>query len=405
MTSPMDELFSRALGLEAPWQVTKIEFSETDQEINIYLDFPRGSRFRCPKCGRSDVPAYDTKEKRWRHLNFFQHQAYLYCPMPRVDCPECGIKSVELPWTRPGSGFTLLFEALIMALAREMTVSALARLVDEHDTRIWRVIQHYVSEARKKEVYDDVDKVAIDETSRKRGHHYVTLFVDLDQSKVIFATEGKDSASIGRFSNDFHDHGGDPDSVREVCCDMSPAFIDGVGQCLPNAQITFDRFHVMKIMSEAVDKVRRQEQSERKELKRSRYIWLKNPENLTVKQFHQLEQLSQRNLKTVRAYQIRLNLREFWDQPPSQAEDYLKRWYFWATHSRLEPVKEAAYTIKRHWDGMVNFVKSKITNGILEGINSLVQATRNKARGYRSVEYFITMIYMIAGKLKFALPT
>ena len=405
MTSPIDELFSRALGLEEPWQVTKIEFSESDQEINIYLNFPRGSRFRCPKCGRSDVPAYDTKEKRWRHLNFFQHQAYLHCPMPRVNCPECGIKSVELPWTRPGSGFTLLFEALIMALAREMTVSALARLIDENDTRIWRVIQHYVSEARKKEVYDDVDKVAIDETSRKRGHHYVTLFVDLDQSKVIFATEGKDSASIGRFSNDFHDHGGDPDGVREVCCDMSPAFIDGVEQCLPNAQITFDRFHVMKIMSDAVDKVRRQEQNERKELKRSRYIWLKNPENLTVKQSHQLEQLSQCNLKTVRAYQIRLNLREFWNQPLSQAEDYLKRWYFWATHSRLEPVKEAAYTIKRHWDGVVNFVKSKITNGILEGINSLVQAARNKARGYRSVEYFITMIYMIAGKLKFALPT
>jgi len=253
MTSPIDELFSRALGLEEPWQVVKIEFSEADREINIYLDFPRGSRFRCPKCGRDDVAAYDTKEKRWRHLNFFQHKAYLYCPMPRVNCPECGIKSVELPWTRAGSGFTLLFEALIMTLAREMTVSALARLIDEHDTRIWRVIQHYVSEARKKEVYDDVDKVAIDETSRKRGHHYVTLFVDLDQSKVIFATEGKDSASIGRFSNDFHDHGGDPDSVREVCCDMSPAFIDGVGQCLPNAQITFDRFHVMKIMSEAVD--------------------------------------------------------------------------------------------------------------------------------------------------------
>ncbi len=405
MPSPTEELFSRALGLEEPWQVIQIEFSEADQEINVYLDFPRGSRFRCPKCGREDVSAYDTKEKRWRHLNFFQHKAYLHCPVPRVDCPDCGIKSVELPWARPGSGFTLLFEALIMALAREMPVKALARLIDEHDTRIWRVIQHYVAEARKKEVYLDVDKVGIDETSRKRGHHYVTLFVDLDQSKVIFATEGKDSGTIGRFSNDFHDHGGDPDAVREVCCDMSPAFIEGVEQCLPNARITFDRFHVMKIMGDAVDKVRREEQRECKELKRSRYIWLKNPENLTVKQCRQLEQLSQRNLKTARAYQIRLNLRDFWDQPLSQAGDYLKRWYFWATHSRLEPIKEAAYTIKRHWDGVVNFVKSNITNGILEGINSLVQAARSKARGYRSVEYFITMIYMLAGKLKFSLPT
>lgn len=405
MASAVDELFSRALGLEEPWQVIKIEFSETDQEINIYLDFPLGSRFRCPKCKRKDVRAYDTKERRWRHLNFFQHRAYLHCPMPRVNCPDCGIKSVELPWTRSGSGFTLLFEALIITLAREMTVSALARLIGEHDTRIWRVIQHYVSEARKKEVYHDVDKIGIDETSRKRGHHYVTLFVDLDKSKVIFATEGRDSGSIGRFSNDFHDHGGDPDGVSEVCCDMSPAFIDGVEQCLPNAQITFDRFHVMKIMADAVDKVRREEQRECKQLKRTRYLWLKNPQNLTVKQSHQLEQLSQRNLKTARAYQIRLNLRDFWDQPLSQAEDYLKRWYFWATHSRLEPIKEVACTIKLHWNGVVNFAKSKITNAVLEGINSLVQAARNKARGYRSVEYFITMIYLIAGKFKFSLPT
>ncbi len=404
MTSPIDDLFSRALGLDYPWQVTKIKFSEADQEINIHLDFPRGSRFQCPDCG-NDAPAYDTKAKRWRHMNFFQHKAYLHCSVPRANCPDCGIKSVKLPWARPGSGFTLLFEAFIMALAREMPINAVARMINEQDTRIWRVIQHYIADARKKENYYDVDQIGINETSRKRGHNYVTLFVDLDQSKVLFVTEGKGSETVGQFSNNFYDHGGDTYDVREVCCDMSPAFIAGVEQCLPNANITFDRFHVMKIIGNAVDKVRRDEQRQCKELKRSRYIWLKNPENLTVKQSAQLKQMTQHNLKTARAYQIRLNLRDFWDQSPEVAEDYLKCWYFWATHSRLEPIKQAAYAIKRHWDGIVNFSKSKITNGILEGINSVVQAARNKARGYRSVEYFITMIYLIAGKLKFELPT
>ena len=174
---------------------------------------------------------------------------------------------------------------------------------------------------------------------------------------------------------------------------------------LPNAKTTFDRFHVMKIIGEAVDKVRRAEQKDKEELKRSRYIWLKNPENLTVKQRGQLDNLSESNLKTARAYRIRLSLRDFWDQPQSQAEDYLKKWFFWATHSRLEPIIAAAYTIKRHWEGVLNFIKSKISNGILEGINSLVQAARNKARGYRSVKYFTLMIYMIAGKLNYILPT
>lgn len=405
MYSPTSKLFQRALDLEEPWQIISVKLTEDTKELHIYLDFTRGGRFQCPKCKRQEVTAYDSKEKIWRHLNFFQYKTYLHCPVPRIECPDCGIKTVDLPWARPGSGFTLLFEAFMMALSREMPVKAAARLVGEHDTRIWRIIHHYVDEARDKEFFADVHRVGIDETSRKRGHHYVTLFVDLDESRVIYATEGKDSGTIGRFSNDFHDHGGDSGDVREVCCDMSPAFIFGVEACLPNADITFDRFHVMKIMNDAVDKVRREEQARQECLKRSRYVWLKNPENLTAKQRILLDELSQQNLQTARAYRIRLSLRDFWNQPESMAEDYLKRWYFWATHSRLEPVKQAAYTIKRHWEGIVNYSKSNITNGILEGINGLVQAARNKARGYRSVKNFIAIIYMIAGKLKFSIPT
>ena len=405
MLSPVEELFTRALGLEAPWQVVKLEFSESNKRLDIHLDFPKGSRFHCPVCDHTDVVAYDTEDKTWRHLDFFQHQAYLHCRVPRIDCPDCGVKTVELPWSRPGSGFTLLFEALIMALAQSMPVKSLSKLIDEHDTKIWRVIHHYVEEARSKEVFAETTQVGVDETSRKKGHNYVTLFVDLEESKVIYVTKGKDSSTITKFINDFRKHGGYPDSITDFCCDMSPAFIAGIDMNLPDAKITFDRFHVMKLMGEAVDQVRRSEQKEHIELKNSRYIWLKNPENLTKKQRFQYESLSELNLKTARAYQIRLNLRDFWDQPIETAEFYLKRWYFWATHSRLEPVIKAAKTIKRHWEGIVNFTKTKINNGILEGINSVIQAVRNRARGFSSVKYFIAMIYMIAGKLNFRLPT
>ena len=188
---------------------------------------------------------------------------------------------------------------------------------------------------------------------------------------------------------------------------MSPAFIKGVEENLINAAITFDKFHVLKGLNEAVDEVRRQEQKDHPELKNSRYIFLKNPENLTDKQANRLEdiKLKNLNLKTIRAYQIRLNFQELWLQPPDKAEAFLKKWYFWATHSRLEPVKEAAYTIKRHWDGVLNWFKSRINNGILEGFNSLVQAAKARARGYRTTEYLITMIYLITGKLRFNLPS
>ena len=140
MPSPVEELFARALGLEDPWQVVKLDFSKSNKRLDMHLDFSRGSLFRCPVCDRKDVTAYDTEEKTWRHLDFFQHQAYLHCRVPRINCPDCGVKTVELSWSRPGSGFTLLFEALIMALAQSMPIKSLSELIDEHDTRIWRVV-------------------------------------------------------------------------------------------------------------------------------------------------------------------------------------------------------------------------------------------------------------------------
>jgi transposase len=404
MESMMNDLFTRALGIQAPWRIGDVQFSEPEKELHIYLEYPRGSRFRCPECGRDDAPAYDSSDRQWRHLNFFQYKAYLHASVPRVRCAQCGVKTVHLAWSRPGSGFTLLFEAFIMTLAREMPVLALARLIEEHDTRIWPVIHHYVQTARTREDYSHVRRIGIDETSRKRRHQYVTLFADLDQAKVIYATTGKDSTAVGRFSNDFHEHGGETSAIKDACCDMSPAFIEGVTQCLPNAHISFDRFHVMKIINEAVDAVRRGEQKDHTELKHSRYLWLRNPESLSEKQRIRLDTLSQLNLKTAQAYHIRLNLRELWDQPVSKAQSFLESWCSWAMQSKLAPIQEAAKTILRHKEGILNSVGSHITNGLLEGINSMVQAARNKARGYRSPDYFITIIYLIAGKLNFRLP-
>lgn len=405
MVSPLEDLFARALGLQAPWQLSRVTFSEEDRELHLYLDFKRGGRFSCPECGREELAAYDTEQKQWRHLDFFQHQAFLHARVPRVECPEHGVRQVQVPWARPGSGFTLLFEALILTLAADLPVKALARLIGEQDTRIWRVLRHYVDEARARQDHSDVTRVGVDETARKRGHQYVSLFVDLDEKRVLFVTPGKDQATVTAFADDFVAHGGDPDAVSDVCCDMSPAFIAGVETELPKADITFDRFHVMKIIGDAVDQVRREEQKDVKDLKGSRYLWLCKPDRLNAGQKHRLAGLAQQKLKTARAWRIKQSLRDFWDQPRDVAEDYLQRWFFWATHSRLEPIIDAAYTVKRHWDGILNFVRSRITNGILEGINSKIQIARNKARGYRSVEYFETIIYLVAGKLNLSLPT
>ena len=399
------DLFQMALSLVPPWMVKRSAFDATAKRLDIYLDFGKGSRFPCSECGEPDCPAYDTEEKTWRHLNFFQHEAFLHARVPRVTCKGCGVKQVSVPWARPGSGFTLLFEALVMVMVRAMTVAETGQMVDEWDTRLWRIIHHYVDEARGRADYSDVTRVAFDETAARRGHNYVSLFIDLDCRCVLFATEGKDAATVAAFATDLAAHRGNPDAVVEVCIDMSPAFIAGTAESLPKAQITFDKFHVVKLINEAVDEVRRAEQKSRAELNKSRYLWLKNPQNLSDRQRTQLESLSGSNLKTGRAYRMRLGFQELYAQPAGEANAFLKKWYFWATHSRLPPMVEAARMVKRHWDGILRWFQSKIANGIMEAINSLVQAAKAKARGYRSMRNLKAIIYLIAGKLELALPT
>jgi transposase len=395
-----NELFQVALGLLPPWLVDHCTFTPEPGRLDIHLDFPRGSTFPCPLCA-APCKAYDTQTLTWRHLDFFQHRTLLHARTPRVECSRCGVHRVHVPWARPDSGFTLLFEALLIQLVQAMPVRSAARLVREHDTRVWRVLHPYVDAARGQADHSSVTQVGMDETAARRGQDYVSLFVDLEQHKVLFVAPGKDAATVSDFAQDLKAHRGDPLSITEVSADMSKAFIKGVAEHLPNAALTFDKFHVVSLVNDAVDEVRRLERKLHPELSGTRYLWLKNPDNLTPHQEQQLEtfDLTRCHLKTTRAYQIRLVFQDLYAQSPDVAELFLKRWYFWATHSRIQPIIDVAKTIRRHQDGILRWFTSRINNGILEGINSLVQAAKAKARGYRSTRNFATIIYLIAGKL------
>jgi transposase len=400
------ELFAAALGLQSPWYVCRFDFSLENKKLDIEIDFERGSAFPCPVCGKLSK-AYDTKKQSWRHMDFFQHQAYLHARVPRISCPDgCGVKQIEVPWARPGSGFTLLFEALILSYCKEMPVNKVGELMGEHDTRIWRVIHHYVDTERALQDYSKVTKIGMDETASRRGHTYVSFFYDMVEKKLLFGTSGKDKATVKAFKDDFAAHAGDPKVVKQACCDMSPSFISGVGEYFPNADITFDKFHIVKIVNEGVDAVRREEVTENEALRKTRYIWLKNENNLTIKQKTVVENISKLNLKTSRAYQMRLNFQKLFAQPDRErGEGFLKKWYFWATHSQLEPMIKSAKTIKAHWDGILNWFDSHLTTGFIEGMNGLIQAAKSKARGYRSDRNFIAIAYLLGAKLKFNLPT
>ena len=399
-------LMQMALGLVPPWMVKNVRFDAAIKRLDIELDFARGGRFPCPACAKADCPVHDTSMQEWRHLDFFQHQAFLHARTPRVTCADCGVKQINVPWARAGSGFTLLFEALAMALMTAMPVAAAGRILGEHDTRMWRVLRHWVEEARERADYSQVKRVAIDETAAKRGHDYISLFVDIDERRVLFVADGKDANTVAQFADDLEAHKGDASHVKEVCIDMSKAFIKGVTDNLTEAQITFDKFHAVKLVNDAVDKVRRAEAKDRPELKRSRYLWLKNEPKLSAQGRADLDALTRLHLKTARAYQIRLAFQEIYQQPTWEwGAMFLDRWYGWAIRSRLEPMKEVARTVMRHRDGILAWFDSRIANGLIEGINSLIQAAKAKARGYRSTRNLKAITYLIAGKLDLKLPT
>lgn len=394
-------LFQAALGVAEPWRVERVEFDPKGSRLDLYLNFPRGQRFPCPAGDEEACPVHDSKERTWRHLDFFQHQAYLHARVPRVTCPQHGTLQVQVPWARPDSGFTLLFEALLLEFAPHMPVAVISRLVREYDTRIWRVLEHYVAAARAGLDLSGVTRVGVDETSARRGQDYVSIFMDLDRPRVIYATEGRDSGTVGRFAADLSAHQGTPEQVVAVTCDMSQAFRSGVTQHLPAAEITYDRYHVVAQLNEAVDQVRREEARQRPELAGSRFLWLKNEARLNERQLADKLWLSRPSarLATARAWRWKDDFNGFYDQHPRHAERYLERWCYGARRSRLGPIKAFVRMLEDHWEGIVRWHQTRTSTGLLEGTNSLIQAAKRKARGYRNKRKMITVIYLIAGRL------
>ena len=400
----VNSLFTQALGMVNPWEVVELKFDAQRKRLDIRVDFAAGSTFPCPECGAM-CKVHDAATKTWRHLNFFEHLTYIEARQPRTQCDKDGVKTTTVPWARAGSGFTLLYEAMVVELARNgLTVAAIARIVGEHDTKIWRVLEHYVEEARSRADFSQVEKVGVDETSRQKGHVYVSVFADMDEAKVLFVTEGKDHTTVGRFKEDLVAHGGDPAKITDFSLDMSKAFIKGIQEEFQEAHLTFDRFHVIQLMNDAVDEVRRAEQKSEPELKKTRYLWLKNEHNLDADERPTFDVLKDSTLKTAKAYRIKTMLQGLYEQSSKDAPGWFRRWYFWATHSRLAPVIKVAKTIKAHWAGVLRWFESGINNGLLEGINSLIQAAKARARGFRSVQKMRVVIYLLLSKLNFNLP-
>ena len=406
------DVFGVALNLTGtPWKVVDVRFDKELKRLDIDVDFPPGSRFPHPETGQL-CAVYDSEPRSWRHMNFFQFECYVNAHVPRVDGgPGSGVKRVAVPWSRPQSGFTLLMESMMLVLAQSgMTVAEAARTLGEYPQRVWTVLLHHVARAHERLELGSVRVVSVDEVCRARGQNYLTIISEPKQdgrpTRVLLAVEGRDSRTLRDFADHLRRRGLMPEQIQTICSDMSPAYIKGISEEFGGALLVFDYFHVVQLVSQALDQVRRRERREfPEELKGVRWAMLKGEDKLTEEQRTTRRRVCAGKLQTGKAFNHLDALREIMKEPDAAvAERDLKWWCGWVGRSKIPEMKKAARTIREHWDGVVAYLKTRVTNGAAEALNGIIQTVKRKARGFRTVEYFTAMIYLVASHLKFDLP-
>lgn len=402
-----DALFGMALGLQAPWSVTDVSFKAEQgakRELHLRIGFASGSKFKDD--AGVDCPVHDTVDRQWQHMNFFEHHCFLHCKVPRITTSEGRVRNVDVPWSRAGSGFSLLFEAFALALIeREMPVVRVAQILGVNPQRIWTVFEHWVGKARLADDPSAITRLGVDETSSKKGHSYVTIGVDLNESRVIHAVEGKGKDTLAAIAKHLKFKGVEQDQIKELSMDLSPSFIAGAKDSFANAQITFDRFHVVKLLNEAMNKVRMDERKEHAALKNHKYTFLKRKENLSDKKRQALDEMITLYPTLGTAYRLKELFNDLWTMPDKpRASSFLNDWCAQVEQAKIPAFQKFANTVRAHWSGIIHFVESNITNAVLESINSKIQLAKRRARGFRNTNNYINMIYFLCGKLNFTYP-
>lgn len=398
----MEQLFTQALGLIPPWAVVSVDFRQAEGAIHFAVEC-RAKRLACPACQAPEQPIHDRVERRWQHLHFFQFRAFIDARVPRVACAACGkTAQAEVPWSRAGSGFSLVMEAFVIALCQAMPVAHVARLVGVSDDRIWRLLRHHVDQARAREDFSGVRRLGVDETSARRGQRYVTLFHDADARRLLFATPGRNAGTFAAFAGDLRAHGGNPASITDISMDLSGAFQAGAARHLPQARPTFDPFHVVALASQAMDQVRRAEVKGEPDLKGCRWALLKRAQSWNRDQINTMHWLQRSGLKTARAWRLKEAMRAIYQARPApdEAERLFVRWMSWARRSRLLPFKRLAATCRAHLPGIVEHFRSGLSNGFVEAMNAQIQAAKARAKGYATVSNLMAIAYLLCAKLK-----
>lgn len=404
MDNELQKHYALLLGINSPWEVKTVDLKLQEKKVEIELSWQWGAPAKCPECG-GECSIHDcAPERTWRHLDTMQFTTLIRARTPRSECPEHGVKTLKVPWAAPQGRFTLLFERFAVdVLLASASVSQACELLGIGWDAAHEIMHRAVERGLERRQLEGLRHLGMDEKSFKRGHSYITLLTDLEQSRVLDVVEERSAEAAEQLWQTLSPE--QKQAVEAVAVDMWEPFIQTIEKQVPDADIVHDKFHVSKYLGEAVDKVRRAEHKELmaegdETLKGTRQLWLYNPENFNPKQVEEFSALKDLHLKVARAWAAKELFSKFWEyQEEGWARRFFKDWFGWVSRSRLKPVVEVARMLKRHLDNLLTYLRHRITNAVTEGLNSKIQSIKSAARGFRSFRNYRIRILFFCGKL------
>ena len=402
-------MLAGSLRLEDPWYIIGAEFNEEEPAIHIHVGIDKTAALCCPVCGAPTKRyGYEPKERIWRHADCLFYPCYVHCKRPRVLCDKCGTVQVNAPFERKNSRFTLLFEGYAMLLLQDVPRARASRLFRCDEKSLAAILTYWGHDAVNRMDLSDIGFIAMNETSFRRGHKYITVAIDAVRRRVFDVEPGRDKTAAKNVGEKLERNGGNTKSVNSLTSDMSASYLSAVREVFSNAKQTIDKFHVKQVLRKALDTVRKDEQKEsgrKKELFLCRKLFMVPQGRMTDKQRTMVAELSKQYKKTGRAFRIVKSLDEFYASTSMvEAQERPDKRCSWVRRCRLKPMKNAALTLRNHSKEILNYFHTRLTNAICEGINAMIQAAKRKARGFHTFEGYATMIYLAAGKLKLATP-
>jgi transposase len=397
-----NDLYATILGIRAPWSVSEVRLDRSEKTVEVHVALDPEAPVRCPACS-AKARHYDTRTRRWRHLDTCQYRTLIVADIPRVECRVHGVHQLFVPWAEPGSRFTALFEGLVIDWLKEATISAVARLMRLSWDQVDGIMERAVARGMARRENLTITAVGVDETSFARRHEYVTVVNDLKEHRVVHVADGRGRESLEGFYGQLAPH-----QLREievVAMDMWEPFISATRRFVPKAdrKIAFDKFHVAQHLGNAVDKVRRQEHRELiaqgdRTLVGTKYMWLQS--TLRGAQVERFEALRRLALKCAKAWEVKeVAMELWWPRARASIERDWTAWCRWAKRVALEPVRRVARMVESHLTGIVNAIQTGVTNARAESINSKIQWIKRMARGFRNRERFRNAIYFHLGGL------